>query len=226
MISRELKAMYYGLMKYPMRLNGKIYKTFRAPRHGLVRVQLGPGQKNYLPGWINVDANFITARCDVWANLEDPLPFRDNTVDVFYSHHVVEHLPDRYLITHFREMHRCLKPGGMFRVGGPNGDTAMRKYLENDGAWFSDFPDPHDSVGGKLVNFVFCRNEHLTLLTPSYLSEIAAAAGFEPLAVCVPTQSTTNAALIDAQVLAMEWETTPDAPHTLIVEGFKPSSET
>jgi predicted SAM-dependent methyltransferase len=224
MISRQLKSLYFAAMRLPMLVSGVIYKKFCAPTHGVVRVQLGPGQKNYLSGWINVDANFLTARCDVWANLEDPLPFPDETVDVFYSHHVVEHLPDRLLLTHFKELYRCLKRGGMFRVGGPHGHNAIQKYLEQDLSWFGDFPDRHESVGGKLVNFIFCRNEHLTLLTPSYLEEITRLAGFERLAICEPSKVTTNPALIDQSVLDMELESTTNIPHTLIIEGYKPVS--
>ena len=52
---------------------------------------------------------------------------------------VIEHLPD--LPGHFAEMFRALKPGGVFRIGGPNGDSAIRKFVEGDSAWFSDFPD-------------------------------------------------------------------------------------
>ena len=100
--------------------------------------------KNYLPGWVNVDANLFTGKCDVWADLRNPLPFRDESVDVFYSHHVIEHLPD--LAFHFSELFRCLKPGGIFRVGGPNGDNAMRKYLEGDADWFIEFPDRRSSL--------------------------------------------------------------------------------
>jgi SAM-dependent methyltransferase len=222
MISRQLKATYYAIMRLPMLLNGRLYKALRAPTHGLVRVQLGPGQKNYLPDWINVDANIVTAKCDVWANLVDPLPFHDETVDVFYSHHVVEHLPDQYLVSHFKDLHRCLKPGGMFRVGGPHGHNALQKYLQNDLAWFGNFNHHHESIGGNLVNFIFCRNEHLTLLTPSYLEEITQAAGFKRLAICEPTRTTTNPALIDQRVLNMEYESTFDTPHTLIIEGYKP----
>lgn len=202
-----------------MYINGLLYKHLRSPKRGLVKVQLGPGQKNYFDGWINVDANMFTGKCDVWADIRNPLPFRDETVDFFYSHHVIEHLPDLQL--HFNELYRCLKPGGKFRIGGPNGDVAIRKFVENDSAWFSDFPDNRASIGGRFENYIFCRGEHLTILTWSYLNELAAAAGFKNLRLCKPITETGFPEFVDAQVLSKEWESTPDHPHTIIIEAEK-----
>ena len=203
-----------------MKINGWFYRRVRAPRKGQVRVHLGPGQRNYLDGWINVDANMFTGKCDVWTNLVNGLPFRNGTVDAIYSHHVIEHLPN--LEGHFREMFRVMKPGGVFRVGGPNGDTAMRKYLEGDNSWFPDFPKKRTSLGGRLENFVFCTGEHLTILTPSYLQEIATSVGFTDLKMGSPKLHTHYPEIFDKHVLATEWESTPEAPHTVLLEGRKP----
>ncbi|HWB00165.1 MAG TPA: methyltransferase domain-containing protein [Pirellulales bacterium] len=222
MLSRQAKAAYYALFAPAMKLNGWIYRQFRAPRDGVVRVQLGPGQRNYLDGWINIDANAFTGRCDVWADLRNRLPLRDGTVDAIYSHHVIEHLPDSDLPAHFAELYRCLKPGGVIRIGGPNADMAIRKYVEGDNRWFDNFPDRRDSVGGRFANFILCRGEHLTILTPSYLEEIAGGAGFVDLHTCRPIVETRYPEQFDAAVLAKEHESTPEAPHTLIVEGRKP----
>lgn len=219
MLSRNVKALFYRVAGPFMYLNGELYRLLRAPSKGTVKVQLGPGQQNYLTGWVNVDANMFTGKCDVWADLRNPLPFKDGTIDIFYSHHVIEHLPD--LFFHFREMHRCLKQGGKIRVGGPNGDTAIRKFMENDKAWFGDFPDKRESIGGRFENFVFCRQEHLTILTESFLREIAEQAGFTNIKVCKPIMETNFPEFIDQQVLSKEWESTFDAPHTLLIEAEK-----
>ena len=221
MLSRRAKAFFYFLAGPLMKVNGALYRVFRAPRHGVLKVQLGPGQRNYFPGWINVDANIITGKCDVWADLRNKLPFRTETVDVFYSHHVIEHLPNLRL--HFREMYRCLKPGGIFRVAGPNGDAAMKKFVEGDGGWFSDFPDKRKSLGGRLENLIFCRQEHLTILTFSWIEELAVEAGFESIKFCRPGLDTGYPHFIDQAVFEREPETTPECSHTLIVEGRKPS---
>jgi predicted SAM-dependent methyltransferase len=223
MISRTLKATFYGLLGPVMRVNGMIYKQLRSPsgkNEKVVKVHLGPGQKKYLEGWINVDANFLTAKIDVWSDLRYPLPFKDNSVDFMYSHHVIEHLPN--LEFHFREMHRCLKPGGAFRIGGPNGDSAIHKFVQNDSEWFDDFPDNRTSMGGRFENFIFCRHEHLTILTFSFLDELLGKTGFRDLKKCMPTRETNYPRFIDQAVFSTEYETTPEYPHTLIVEGIKP----
>ena len=219
MISRKAKALFYQVAGPAMYVNGLLYKHLRSPEKGLIKVQLGPGQKNYLEGWINVDANMFTGKCDVWADIRNPLPFRDEKVDFFYSHHVIEHLPDLQL--HFNELYRCLKPGGKIRVAGPNGDVAIQKFVENDSAWFSDFPDKRESIGGRFENYIFCRGEHMTILTWSYLNELAVAAGFKNLRLCKPITETGFPEFVDAQVLSKEWESTPDHPHTIIIEAEK-----
>ena len=220
MLSRKAKATFYALTGPIMALNGWIWRRFRAPGtdDGPLRVHLGPGQKNYLPGWVNIDANMFTGKCDIWADLRNPLPFRDGFVDAVYSHHVAEHLPD--LDTHFRDVFRVLKRGGVYRVGGPNGDSAVRKFLEDDKTWFHDYPDRRESTGGRFVNFVFCRNEHLTMLSRSYLEELAGAAGFEQGEVVMQTRETGYPDLF-AACLAIEHEQDFDCPRTLMMEFRK-----
>ena len=222
MLSRQTKAAFYLLMAFPMQVNGFLYRKVRAPRAGINKVHLGPGQQKYLDGWINVDANLFTAKIDVWADLRNALPFRDQSVDAFYSHHVIEHLPDAMLPFHFGEMFRCLKPGGFIRVGGPHGGNAMRKYVEGDLTWFGDYPDKRQTLGGRLANFILCRGEHLTILTPSYLEEIAGGVGFKNIRPCLPVTQTFHPEVIDVNLLSKEFEETPDVPHTLLIEADKP----
>lgn len=219
MLSQAVKQTYFSLARPLMRANATFYRTFRRPKTKIVKVHLGPGQVHYFPSWVNVDANIITAKCDIWADLRHKLPFPDSSVDVIYSHHVIEHLPN--LQFHFNEIYRCLKPNGMFRVGGPNGDAAMRKYVAGDSTWFSNFPINRKSIGGRLENFIFCAGEHLTILTLSYIEEIAQKAGFGKVAMCCPVTETNFPTMIDQTVLSSEYEDTPTCPHTLIVEGCK-----
>jgi predicted SAM-dependent methyltransferase len=220
MLTRKVKACFYLAAGPAMAAYGAIYRLLFAPRTGIVKAHLGPGQNKYIAGWINVDANIFTAKCDVWADLRRKLPFADETVDAIYSHHVIEHLPN--LRFHFCDIYRCLKPGGVARIGGPNGDWAIRKFLEGDCDWFGDFPDSRRSIGGRLENFIFCRQEHLTILTQSYFEELAVDAGFARVDTCLPATQTNFPALFGRDVLGTEHESTPHAPHTLIVEAQRP----
>jgi len=162
----------------------------------------------------------FTARCDVWSDLRNKLPFRASSVDAFYSHHVIEHLPN--LGFHLHELYRCLKPGGVFRIGGPNGDSAIKKFIQGDIEWFDDFPRRWQSVGGRFDNFILCRNEHLTILTLSFLSELTSIAGFKIIKPVLPATETQFPHFFDSAVLSREWERTPECPHTLLIEGQKP----
>ncbi|HHK75089.1 MAG TPA: methyltransferase domain-containing protein [Rhizobiales bacterium] len=221
MLSNSSKKIFYLFASPAMKINGWIYKRFRVPKTGtgkILRLHLGPGQKKYISGWINIDANMFTGKCDLWADLRNPLPFRDETVDAVYSHHMIEHLPD--VEAHLKDVYRILKSGGVYRVGGPNGDVAIQKFLEGDYNWFGDWPDKYESMGGRLVNFLLCRNEHLTILTESLLREMGQRAGFSKAEKLLPVKETRCDELF-SDCLPTEHEKNFDAPRTLIMEFVK-----
>jgi SAM-dependent methyltransferase len=219
MLSRQAKAAFYTTAAPLMKINGIAYRYLKAPKTGEVKVHLGPGQKKYIDGFVNIDANLFTAKCDVWADLHNELPFHDATIAAVYSHHTIEHLSN--LETHFKDIYRCLKPGGVYRVGCPNGDSAIKKFIENDHQWFDNFPDNRTSIGGRFENFIFCRQEHLTILTYSFLEELMTAAGFTNLRSCAPVRETHYPHLFQ-DCLLTEYESDFNMPHTLIFEGVKP----
>jgi predicted SAM-dependent methyltransferase len=200
-----------------MFMSGFFYRIFYAPRSsevpGNVNVHFGPGQRNYIQGWINVDANIFTGKADVWTDFDSIVPFNSSSIDNCYSHHVVEHLRD--LDRHFSEIYRILKPGGYYRVAVPNADAAIEQYQAGDLAWFSDFPRSYSSIGGRLNNFILCANEHLHICTKSYLQELVTVAGFREMKWEIP-KHTENPVFLS--VLDYEWESYSDKPHTLVLE--------
>lgn len=79
-----------------------------------IRLNIGAGQ-TYIPGFKNID---ISNKADISLDLgKDKLPFEDNSVDLIFSYHCLEHIPD-YLFA-LSEIHRVLKHGGRFLVGLP-----------------------------------------------------------------------------------------------------------
>ena len=222
MLSRTSKELFYLLAGPIMKINGLVRRRINSSKKVNSKIHLGPGQNNYIDGWVNVDANMFTGRCDIWADLRNPLPFEDESVSCAYSHHMIEHLPN--IEEHIKDVYRCLKPGGVYRVGGPNGDSAIKKFIDHDLQWFSDFPDSRKSIGGRLENFIFCRGEHLTILTFSHLDEILRMSGFTEINICKPSKETGYPELFEP-CLRMESETDFVTPHTLIIEAVKPYKE-
>ena len=67
---------------------------------------------------------------DLKWDCNDPLPFPDNTFDLIFSSHFLEHL--RHPIDHLKECLRILRPGGWCRANVPNARWLMERYLRGD----------------------------------------------------------------------------------------------
>lgn len=223
MMSHDVKKAFYLFAGPLMRFNALLFLYFRQKniikQSEKIKLHLGPGQKKYMLGWINIDANMFTGKCDLWVDLRNSLPFHDATIDAAYSHHMIEHLPN--LTAHFKDVFRCLKPGATYRVGGPNGDSAIKKFIENDKNWFISWPDDRSSIGGRFENFIFCKGEHLTILTYSFLEELMSDVGFINIRKCLPAKETYYPEFY-GECLNIEEESDFEFPHTLIIEAEKP----
>ncbi len=95
----------------------------------LKMLNLGCGY-HYHPDWVNVD--FVkTGPTVISYNLLMGIPFDDNTFDVVYHSHLLEHFPKRYAPVFIKECYRILKPGGVIRVVVPNLEGIIKEYLTN-----------------------------------------------------------------------------------------------
>jgi SAM-dependent methyltransferase len=87
---------------------------------GEIKLHLGCGTK-YRKEWCNIDAyptqdnethrGASKVTPDLWADILN-LPAHNNSVDIVYSSHVVEHFYRHQAIKLFQEIRRVLKPGG------------------------------------------------------------------------------------------------------------------
>lgn len=67
----------------------------------------------------------------------EPLPIKDNTAELIYTSHTIEHVKEKDVERFFREAHRSLKPGGILRVTtGPDAETDFRAMQLGDKRWF------------------------------------------------------------------------------------------
>lgn len=113
---------------------------------------LGAGSFRH-PYWTNIDlvSDWYSAQQDQ-RNLINydlfalkPLPIETNSAEVFYTSHTVEHVNDAAVQNAFNEVHRALKPGGIFRITTPDTDLYYRAWRRNDVDffyWIDLYSDP------------------------------------------------------------------------------------
>ncbi len=91
-------------------------------------VNLGCGNR-FHKEWINLDfksSNSLVQEFD----LHKKLPFKDNSIDVIYSSHVLEHFSKHFAPIFLQECNRVLKPKGIIRVVVPNLEELMKNYIK------------------------------------------------------------------------------------------------
>lgn len=85
-----------------------------------MKVNLGCGYNKYA-GYVNVDHD---AKCnpDIVADLEERLPFEDNSVDEIIMFHVLEHLGQdvKIYFNIWKELYRILKHDGEIKITVPH----------------------------------------------------------------------------------------------------------
>jgi predicted SAM-dependent methyltransferase len=96
-----------------------------------LRVNVGCGF-NVANGYINVD--LVSHPKVFFWDCRKSLPFDNNSVDVIFAEHVLEHFEyPTQSSTFLRECHRCLKRGGVARIVVPDG--ALYLALYNSPSW-------------------------------------------------------------------------------------------
>lgn len=67
----------------------------------------------------------------------EPLPFDDASLKIAYTSHTIEHVKEDAVERLFRDVHRTLEAGGVFRITtGPDAETDFRALMQNDESWF------------------------------------------------------------------------------------------
>ena len=91
-----------------------------------MKLHLGCG-KRYISGYVHIDA-IEYPHIDHVTTI-DHLPFiPDNSVDVIYTCHVLEHFKRREVDRVLREWGRTLKPGGVLRISVPDFSKLCEVY--------------------------------------------------------------------------------------------------
>ena len=67
---------------------------------------------------------------------EERLPLSDETAEIVYSSHTIEHITDQAASFVFKELYRILKRGGIIRLTAPDIDLHYRAFMNNDRYFF------------------------------------------------------------------------------------------
>lgn len=71
-----------------------------------LKIEFGAGGRK-MDGWL----------ChDIEVPIEKPLPYGDGVAEVVFCSHVAEHVTPHESFGFFKEVHRILRPGGVFRI--------------------------------------------------------------------------------------------------------------
>lgn len=88
----------------------------------MMHLNVGCGT-HYAHGWTNVDRVYLPEHAttpDVVADPLEGLPFPDDSANMLYLGHILEHIRWDYILDFCHEMLRVLKPGGFCAVVGPD----------------------------------------------------------------------------------------------------------
>lgn len=91
------------------------------------KLNIGCGT-TFHPSWVNIDLE-PSSPLVLHYDVRKGLPFNDETFDVCYSSHVLEHMSHAQAETFVKEIYRVIKPGGIVRIAVPDLEGIVRSYL-------------------------------------------------------------------------------------------------
>jgi SAM-dependent methyltransferase len=110
-----------------------------------------------LAGWVHGDI----FHGEIYLDATKRLPFPDNSVDLVFSEHFIEHIKLREAQFFLRECHRVLRPGGSMRHSTPDLQFYVNLYL--------------GQTPGVTLDHFWARARHIRPVTPPpavYMNEI------------------------------------------------------
>jgi len=111
-----------------------------------MKLHLGCG-KRYIPGYVHIDA-IDYPHVDHVATIDHLSFIEDNSVEVIYNCHVLEHFKRRDVPRVLHEWRRVLKPGGTLRISVPDFAVACELYQR------------HRDIG-LIIGLLFGRQDYL-----------------------------------------------------------------
>lgn len=146
--------------------------------------------------WVNIDILDLSewSKGQAYEFLQHDItkgvPFKDETVDLAFSSHLIEHLDRTQGEFLLKECYRVLKPGGILRVSTPDTQLITKKYLDGT-IWDYKYinvgvEQAHD---GAEAYYNLLLAGHKTIYDENSLTKLLEKAGFKEIKRCSPFES-------------------------------------
>lgn len=158
------------------------------------KLEIGPGGHR-IAGFETV--NFMYARhVDYVCDAGKRLPFPDNTFDLVYASHILEHVAWYKTSEVLREWIRIIRPGGSLEIWVPNGLKICQAFVDAERGlgdplthdpWtrFNEERDPCKWASGRIFTYgdgtgrINDPNWHRAVFSPRYLKRVMEQAGLQ-----------------------------------------------
>jgi len=94
-----------------------------------MKLHLGSNEK-HIDGYVNVDIRPLSA-VDVVDDIKTLSSFEENSAEVIYASHVLEHLGRREFLSALKRWYDVLVTGGTLRIAVPDFEKVVEHYNEN-----------------------------------------------------------------------------------------------
>jgi len=133
------------------------------------KLHIGCGNR-YIPGFVHIDIRKLP-HVDYVTSADKLDMFDDNSVDLIYSCHVLEHFGRQQIEHVLKEWHRVLKVGGILRLAVPDFEKLVEVYLKTG--------DLRLIIGSLVGRQDYPENTHYIVFDYASLSEALTKAGFK-----------------------------------------------
>lgn len=127
---KRLKEIYqiikFEIKAYLISIVGLIKSRILLSREKINKLEIGVGKSEKKEGFITSDLRMAT---DFPYDLRLGLPFPNESLDLIYSEHVLEHFSYSDLMFLLKDCYRVLKPNGVFSLAVPNPTIYLIAYL-------------------------------------------------------------------------------------------------
>ena len=131
LIDRVFRALGYKIERIKSGDDSRLYQQY--PKESLINkkfLNVGAGKFNH-KFWTNVDygseqyAKIQNEFIELNLIERPKFPFEDNSIELIYTSHTIEHITDESVINFIKESQRILKKGGVLRITCPDSNLLL-----------------------------------------------------------------------------------------------------